>query len=63
MGGSNESLLSIITSQRERFKQRNIELQTVSSTYISIYLLCIYLFTMYLFIYYVSIYLLYILIY
>ena len=58
MGGSNESLLSIITSQRERFKQRNIELETVSSTYISIYLLCIHLFTMYPFIYYVSMYLL-----
>ena len=29
-GNTTESLLSIVTSQRERFKQRNIELESVS---------------------------------
>ena len=31
-GGTAESLLSIVTNQRERFKQRNTELEAVSVT-------------------------------
>ena len=33
-GNNKESLLTIVTNQRERFKQRNIELESVCTGYV-----------------------------
>ena len=33
-GNNKESLLTIVTNQRERFKQRNIELESVCTRYV-----------------------------
>ena len=35
-----ESLLSIVTSQRERFKQRNVELETVCCACVQMFYRC-----------------------
>ena len=40
-GGSSDSLLSIVTSQRERFKQRNSELDAVSPSLASCLILLV----------------------